>query len=108
MPDLHPPVLSKRDLQHLRGAIHDAEAALHQLNLADDKIPSINWFTSSLVRKETLVRSQIEGTQATLGDMPGYEQTGHADSSDIADIVEVTNYLKAINYALDDLGTTQS
>jgi Fic family protein len=49
----------------------------------------------SFVRKEALLTSEIEGTQATLVDVMSYEQTGQSGSSDVADVEEVTNYVLA-------------
>ncbi len=103
VPDPLPPVLSRQELQSLTSALTAAELALNKLQLAGDMIPSINWFIYSFVRKEALVSSQIEGTQATLGDVLSYEQTGLAESSDPADIEEVTNYVAAVNYAFAEL-----
>lgn len=53
------------------------------------------------VRKEALMSSQIEGTQATLEDIldPSLEANINRD------IAEVVNYIKATNYAINRLST---
>ncbi|MGB5166301.1 MAG: Fic family protein [Woeseiaceae bacterium] len=105
VPDPLPPTLTIEQLEDLKGPIRAAEAAIDRLRLAGDMIPSLRWFIYSFVRKEALLSSEIEGTQATLTDVLSYEQTGQPGSSDIADVEEVTNYVKAIDYAFKELAS---
>ena len=105
VPNPLPPKLTKEDLASLQKPIRAAEAALERLRLAGEMIPSVDWFVYSFVRKEALLTSEIEGTQATLVDVMSYEQTGQPGSSDIADVEEVTNYVRAANYAFEQLGS---
>ena len=107
VPNPLPQKLTKKDLASLQELIRAAEAALERLKLADEMIPSMDWFVYSFVRKEALLTSEIEGTQATLADVMSYEQTGQSGSSDVADVVEVTNYVRAANYAFDQLGSAK-
>ena len=64
-------------------------------------VPSHEWFLYGFVRKEALVSSQIEGTQATLEDVVVYEAT--QVSARPADAEEVCNYVDALLYARDQL-----
>jgi Fic family protein len=105
VPNPLPPKLTKKDLASLQEPIRAAEAALERLRLAGEMIPSVDWFVYSFVRKEALLTSEIEGTQATLADVMSYEQTGQSGSSDIADVEEVTNYVRAANYAFEQLSS---
>ena len=105
VPNPLPPKLTKEDLASLQEPIRAAEAALERLRLAGELIPSVDWFVYSFVRKEALLTSEIEGTQATLADVMSYEQTGQPGSSDIADVEEVTNYVRAANYAFEQLSS---
>lgn len=105
IPDPLPPVLSAKDQQLLQEPIRRAETALERLKLAGEMIPSVNWFVYSFVRKEALLSSEIEGTQATLTDVLSFEQTGQTGDSDLADVEEVTNYVTAANYAFEQLDT---
>ncbi len=73
-----------------------AEAALDRLDLASEMVPSVGWFLYSFVRKEAVISSHIEGTQATLMDLFAYEAAGKAESSETDDVQEVCNYLDAI------------
>lgn len=55
-----------------------AEQALVRLELAGEMVPSLDWFIYAFVRKEAVLSSQIEGTQATLMDLwfaPGLSET---------------------------------
>lgn len=76
-----------------------AEHKLALLELAGEMVPSFNWFLYAFVRKEAVVSSQIEGTQATLIDLLTFEAEGNAESARPADVREVINYLDALEYA---------
>jgi Fic family protein len=86
-----------------------AEQALARLELAGEMVPSLDWFIYAFVRKEAVVSSQIEGTQATLVDLLTFEAQGDAtDKADTvapptADIEEICNYLDALSYARAEL-----
>ena len=86
-----------------------AEQALVRLELAGEMVPSLDWFIYAFVRKEAVVSSQIEGTQATLVDLLTFEAQGDAtDKADTvapptADIEEICNYLDALTYARAEL-----
>src|SRR6202166_3255778 len=75
-----------------------AEHALARLEVAGQMVPSLDWFIYAFVRKEAVISSQIEGTQATLIDLLEYEaeQTTRVAGDDVHD---VCNYLDAIKYA---------
>ena len=75
-----------------------AEQALARLEVAGEMVPSLDWFIYAFVRKEAVISSQIEGTQATLIDLLEYEaeQTTKVAGDDV---LEVCNYLDAIKYA---------
>lgn len=78
-----------------------AEHALARLDLAGEMIPSLDWFLYAFVRKEAVISSQIEGTQATLIDLLTFE-AAHETVPD-ADVEEVCNYLEALSYARAEL-----
>ena len=48
---------------------HRAEMALARLGGVAGLVPSVDWLLYSAIRKEALLTSQIEGTQATLTDL---------------------------------------
>ncbi len=98
LPPRDPPIAMTAPLaERLRAA----EQALVRLELAGEMVPSLDWFIYAFVRKEAVVSSQIEGTQATLIDLLTFEAQGgtaHAPPPG-ADLEEVCNYLDALAYA---------
>lgn len=87
--------------QEMATTLADAARALATLDTLSAYIPNMNLFVSMYVRKEALMSSQIEGTQATLEDVldPLIE---HNANQNVADVI---NYIKATEYALDRLNT---
>lgn len=78
-----------------------ANKSLAVLEGISSRIPNINLFVSMYVRKEALLSSQIEGTQATLEDVldPMIETNTNRN------VADVVNYIKATEYAIDRLHT---
>ncbi|MGB3562884.1 MAG: Fic family protein [Thermoanaerobaculia bacterium] len=88
-----------------RTFVHDAEHELARLELASEMVPSLDWFLYGFVRKEAVVSSQIEGTQATLVDLLTMEAGGFTDSGPAeSDLEEICNYLEAVAYARKQIG----
>lgn len=56
-----------------------AAAAIARLQVACTMVPNIGWFLYGFVRKEAVLSSQIEGTQATLEDVARFEATATSD-----------------------------
>lgn len=75
--------------------------ALASLNVAASLVPNSDWFLYGFVRKEALITSEIEGTQATLQDVLAFEAGEKPDRPD--DVREVCNYINAMNYARREL-----
>jgi Fic family protein len=99
IPDpLPPPIKVSGELGE---KIRLAEQKLSRLKLAGDMVPSIEWFIYAFVRKEAVVSSQIEGTQASLIDLLAYEAGAPAEPKD--DVEEVSNYLASLAYARQQL-----
>jgi Fic family protein len=78
-----------------------ANQALARLEIAGEMVPSVDWFIYAFVRKEAVLSSQIEGTQATLIDLLEYEAEQDERATD--DVREVCNYLDATRYARGQL-----
>lgn len=95
------PILEVDD--RMRDQIRAAEEALRRLELAGELVPSLDWFIYGFVRKEAVLSSQIEGTQATLVDLLNFEAEETNQASDNADIREVCNYLDALDHARAEL-----
>ena len=98
LPPADPPIVVDAALaERLRAA----EPALVRLELAGEMVPSLDWFIYAFVRKEAVLSSQIEGTQATLVDLLTFEAQEGVEQSAApnADVEEVCNYLDALAYA---------
>ena len=78
--------------------VRAAEQALVRLELTGEMVPSLDWFMYAFVRKEAVLSSQIEGTQATLMDLLNYEAERSPPPPN-ADVEEVCNYLDALTFA---------
>lgn len=52
------------------------------------------------VRKEAVLSSRIEGTQASLSDVLAYESGVRGTDDDLIDVTEVYNYVDAMNHGL--------
>ncbi|HOO25182.1 MAG TPA: Fic family protein [Clostridiales bacterium] len=83
----------------LVGDLAAAHSALAKLQAAGTYIPSLPLFVGMYVRKEALLSSQIEGTQATLDDI----LDPHIEKNTNQDIADVVNYIKASDRALKRL-----
>lgn len=82
-------------------ALTGATRAIATLDTLSSHIPNMNLFVSMYVRKEALLSSQIEGTQATLEDVldPLIEKNANQN------VADVINYIQATEYALKRLDT---
>ena len=78
-----------------------AELALARLAGVSGLVPSVDWLLYSAIRKEALLTSQIEGTQATLTDL--FDEEAGFKLSNTDDVEEVTNYLRAFRWVQDQL-----
>lgn len=95
LPPREPPI----ELDALAPRLQLAERAVARLELAGAMVPSVDWFLYAFVRKEAVISSQIEGTQATLVDLLAFESRGGEDPVGHADLEEVCNYLDALQFA---------
>jgi Fic family protein len=82
-------------------ATRRAEIALARLSGVAGLVPSVDWLLYSAIRKEALLTSQIEGTQATLTDL--FDDEAGLRVANIDDVEEVTNYLRAFRLVRDNL-----
>ena len=82
-----------------------AELALARLAGVSGLVPSVDWLLYSAIRKEALLTSQIEGTQATLTDL--FDEEAGLKVSNTDDVEEVSNYLRAFRWVREQLGDPQ-
>ena len=90
-----PPVPAIEIDSEMLSLITDAHEKIAVLNSVSDRVPNKDLFISMYVRKEAILSSQIEGTQCTLDDVLDPE----IDENTNADVSDVVNYVKAINFS---------
>jgi Fic family protein len=78
-----------------------AEVALARLAGVAGLVPSVDWLLYSAIRKEALLTSQIEGTQATLADL--FDDEAGLVVANTDDVQEVANYLRAFRHVREQL-----
>lgn len=100
LPPREPPLVIDIEFASL---LHRAEAAVAGLKIAAAMVPSLDWLLYSFVRKEAVITSQIEGTQATLVDLLMYEAVGKANTVSAQDVNQVCNYMDALIYARNQM-----
>ncbi|KPK43589.1 MAG: cell filamentation protein Fic [Planctomycetes bacterium SM23_25] len=76
-----------------------ANRAVGRLDGISALLPDPSLFIYFYVRKEAVLSSQIEGTQSSLSDLLLYESE-ETPGVPLRDVREVSNYVKAVNYAL--------
>lgn len=82
--------------------LSEADRALGRLDGSADTLPNPDLFVMMYIRKEAVLSSQIEGTQASLVEVLEIEANVlNADRP--ADVAEVVNYVDALNYGLERL-----
>lgn len=78
-----------------------ANSQLAVLESVATRIPNVELFVSMYVRKEALMSSQIEGTQATLEDV----LDPMSDANTNRNVADVVNYIKSTEFAIERLQT---
>ena len=96
VPHALPPAEPELDAACYSELNRTAELALARLAGVAGLVPSIDWLLYSAIRKEALLTSQIEGTQATLVDL--FDKEAGLVVSNTDDVEEVTNYLRAFRW----------
>ena len=96
---LNPPVQLDDELLI---ALSKADQALGRLDASATLLPNPDLFVRMYVRKEAVLSSQIEGTQASLTDVLEYEAS-LARRNPRRDVVEIVNCLQAMNNGLQKL-----
>lgn len=87
----------------LLALLSEGDQALARLDAATEFLPDPDLFVKMYVRKEAVLSSQIEGTQASLVDVLEHEAGAARRRPD--DVIEVVNYVRAMNYGLQRLAT---
>lgn len=74
-----------------------AERAVGRLAGIGHNLPNPHLLIRPFVRREAVLSSRIEGTQASVGDLLLFEAAG-APESNVSDVREVSNYIVALDY----------
>ncbi|WP_034445816.1 Fic family protein [Butyrivibrio sp. AE2032] len=97
----NPPVCIDDEMQDLLSL---ADRKLGRLDGITEILPNPELFVAMYVKKEAVLSSQIEGTQASLVDILNTTDESGLDKTKDS-IMEVVRYVKAIYYGLDRLGS---
>jgi len=102
IPNVLPPDPSIKYDDRLQFLLSEADRALARLDGVSSVLPNPDLFIAMYTKKEALLSSQIEGTQASLEGILAFE-ADLRPKEDINEIKEVVNYVKALNYGIDRL-----
>ena len=86
----------------LQQKLEAAVLSLGRLDGVSALLPDKELFLYSYVRKEAVLSSQIEGTQSSLSDLLLFE-LDEASGVPLDDVVEVSNYVAALEHGLERL-----
>lgn len=96
------PPIPPIDLSGLQRSLERASIAIGRLDSVSALLPDTSLFIYTYVRKEAVLSSQIEGTQSSLSDLLLFELE-EAPGVPFDDVVEVSNYVAALNLGLSRL-----
>ena len=97
-----PPVPSLEVAGGRQVLLERATLAVGRLDSISTLLPDPHLFLYSYVRREAVLSSQIEGTQSSLSDLLLFELEV-APGSPADDVVEVSNYIAALNHGMKRL-----
>ena len=87
---------------HRQRRLEQATLAIGRLDSFSALLPDPQWFLYAYVRREAVLSSQIEGTQSSLSDLLLFE-LDEAPGAPVADVVEVSNYIAALEHGMGRL-----
>lgn len=98
------PVDPPIDVGVLEPTLSRAALAVGRLDGVSELVPNPDVFVAMYVRKEAVLSSRIEGTQASLSDVLAYESGLRSEApARFSDVREVYNYVEALNHGLERL-----
>ncbi len=90
------------DLGRLTELLSEADRAIGRLDGVSATLPNPDLFVAMYVRRESVLSSQIEGTQSSMDDVLAFELDASAKRLP-NDVEEVVNHVDAMNYGLHRL-----
>lgn len=104
LPNPLPPAITYN--KELINLLSKADRILGNLSGIGTQLPNPDLLITPYVKREAVLSSKIEGTQASLSDLFYFEAAGKEEREKevkTTDILEVVNYVKAMNYGLNRL-----
>jgi Fic family protein len=103
IPNPLPPVINWSPA--LISAVGVAERSVGKLDSLASTLPLPQILVRPFVHREAVLSSRIEGTQSSMGDVYVYEATQLSYLEPTSDVREVHNYVRALDYGLERLGS---
>ncbi len=103
VPNPLPPAISWTE--ELVPVLSEADRAIGELAGLGRSLPNPHLLIRAFIRREAVLSSRIEGTQASLSDLYAYEARQLALFEQPSDAREVYNYVRALEYGLTLLQT---
>jgi Fic family protein len=107
MPKPLPPDPAIRYDDELQALLSKADRAIARLDGIVTVLPNPELFIAMYVKKEALLSSQIEGTQASLEGVLEFE-ADMKPRDDVKEVKEVVNYIKALEYGIKHVEGAQA
>ena len=83
---------------NLASLLAEASSSLGRLDGSARVLPNKELFIDAYIKKEAVLSSQIEGTRSSLSDLYRYEHDENVPQG--SDVVEVSNYVKAMEHGI--------
>ena len=93
------PLPPQLDLKSILAAVSKADRLIGQLSGVARNLPNPHLLTGPFMKREAVLSSRIEGTQASLSDLFFFEASGEANP-EVPDVREVANYVQALEFGL--------
>ena len=88
--------------------LEQATLAVGRLDAISTLLPAKELFIYAYVRKEAVLSSQIEGTRSSLSDLLMFEADEAPGAPVVDDVVEVSTYVDALEYGLEQIANGRS
>ncbi|MCF7954804.1 MAG: Fic family protein [Phycisphaerae bacterium] len=102
VPNALPPEIDWND--RLIRSLSDADRLIGQLSGEGKQLPNPHLLIRPFIKREAVLSSRIEGTQATLGELLANDAGASVNRSP-DDLKEVGNYVKALDHGIERLET---
>ena len=102
VPPVLPPIPALEMVGPRQLLLERATLAVGRLDSVSALLPDPHLFLYSYVRREAVLSSQIEGTQSSLSDLLMFEME-EMPGTPLDDVIEVSNYVAALNHGMKRL-----